>query len=438
LAILKFDLTQIHQLAPDSSSITAANKLAIASKWPKLAFNDQAVWGYCQGSGKNPYKTAIDTQNLAFKCSCPSRKFPCKHGLGLLMIYSQNPNSFSNKNELPDFVNEWLNKREARQEKAAQKTDKPVDEKVQNKRIEKRENKVDGGIDELQLWLKDVVRNGIMNVPQNIYSFIINIASRMVDAQAGGLAAELRSIENINFYAEGWEKQLLKKLSRIYTITELYKQRTQLNSDWQAEINGLVGWPVNKEEVLAQSPAKDQWVVFSHRTETNDKLTTIRNWLYGINHQKIALVLDFYAGSQVPSDLLSAGQHIDAELSFYPGVGNQRALIKSKSSANAPLTLKPKLNSLDELFDHFSEIKSINPLIEHTAALIANVNIAFQNEKMQLVDAYSNSILIENTQEQLWQLLAVSGGKSFDAFILKESHHFSVAAIVINQHIHCL
>lgn len=435
---MKISPDQIRQLAPDSGSLTAAQKLASPSHWLTLAYNQQALWGYCQGSGKNPYKTAIDAQNMAFKCSCPSRKFPCKHGLGLLLLYAQNQNAFTTQNDLPDFVNEWLNKREARQEKAAQKVEKPLDEKAQSKRIEKRELKVDSGIEELQLWLKDVVRNGIMNVPQNLYSFTANIASRMVDAQAGGLAAELRSIENINFYAEGWEKQLLKKLSRMYAITELYKQRAQLNSDWQAEINALVGWSVSKEEVLAQTPVHDQWLVFSHSAETNEKLTTVKNWLYGTSTKKMALVLDFYAGAQKPHELLTSRQLIDAALCFYPGVGNQRALVKSKSTSNEPLKLKPDLRSLDDLFEKITKVKAQNPLVENTGAFIGNVSIIFHEEKMQLVDQYANTILIENKQDQLWQLLALSGGKSFDAFLLIESMHFSVAAIVVNQQIHCL
>jgi len=31
----------------------------------------------------------------AFKCSCPSRKFPCKHGLGLLLLYASDQAAFN-------------------------------------------------------------------------------------------------------------------------------------------------------------------------------------------------------------------------------------------------------------------------------------------------------------------------------------------------------
>nr|WP_279163542.1 SWIM zinc finger family protein [Rhodococcus erythropolis] len=31
----------------------------------------------------------VDLRGPAYKCSCPSRKFPCKHALGLLVEWSE-------------------------------------------------------------------------------------------------------------------------------------------------------------------------------------------------------------------------------------------------------------------------------------------------------------------------------------------------------------
>ncbi|MGH3171654.1 MAG: SWIM zinc finger family protein, partial [Trebonia sp.] len=68
-------------LAPDGSSARAARGLAKAAPWTGTGATDDAVWGLCQGSGANPYQTVVDLTGPAYKCSCPSRKFPCKHGL---------------------------------------------------------------------------------------------------------------------------------------------------------------------------------------------------------------------------------------------------------------------------------------------------------------------------------------------------------------------
>ena len=76
---------QIIALAPDAASAKAGRSLATASKWQNVGQDERALWGECQGSGAKPYQTVIDLNEPAFKCSCPSRKFPCKHALGLFL-----------------------------------------------------------------------------------------------------------------------------------------------------------------------------------------------------------------------------------------------------------------------------------------------------------------------------------------------------------------
>ena len=102
-----------------------------------------------------------DLNDIAFKCSCLSRKFPCKHGLGLLLLYARQPDQFTQAEE-PEWVTAWLAKRTEKAEKKEQKTksETPVDEAAQTKRQEKRHQKVLGGISDLEVWMKDLMRNG--------------------------------------------------------------------------------------------------------------------------------------------------------------------------------------------------------------------------------------------------------------------------------------
>src|SRR3954469_1069575 len=76
----------VESLAPDAASITAARKLARPAPWSELGHDERSVWGLCKGSGAKPYQVQVDQQGPAYKCSCPSRKFPCKHALALLLL----------------------------------------------------------------------------------------------------------------------------------------------------------------------------------------------------------------------------------------------------------------------------------------------------------------------------------------------------------------
>jgi len=86
---------QILALAPDEASKKAGLGLANMSKWVSKGANELAIWGECQGSGSKPYQAQIDLSNIAFKCSCPSRKFPCKHGIALFLLYARQTASFT-------------------------------------------------------------------------------------------------------------------------------------------------------------------------------------------------------------------------------------------------------------------------------------------------------------------------------------------------------
>ncbi len=107
---MSLTINKITELAPDQESLNAANKLKKRNNWPTLTKNNELVWGECQGSGANPYRTVFDNSNAGYKCTCPSRKFPCKHVLALMWMYVDDPSPFAD-GELPTWVTDWLGRR---------------------------------------------------------------------------------------------------------------------------------------------------------------------------------------------------------------------------------------------------------------------------------------------------------------------------------------
>src|SRR6185436_16422140 len=132
---------RVAALAPDPASLSAGRALATERQWASLGRSDRAVWGLCQGSGKQPYQARVDLAEPAFKCSCPSRKFPCKHGLGLLLLLAKNAGAFALGQE-PDWVADWLVSRVERATKSAARAESagetPVDLESQAKRAAQR------------------------------------------------------------------------------------------------------------------------------------------------------------------------------------------------------------------------------------------------------------------------------------------------------------
>src|SRR5712671_5336003 len=94
---MSWSIEQVLALAPDPASAKAGQGLSNPGKWLKLHCTERSVWGEVQGSGKDPYRTQADLLGPAFHCSCPSRKFPCKHGLGLMLTFAGWPAKMSIK-----------------------------------------------------------------------------------------------------------------------------------------------------------------------------------------------------------------------------------------------------------------------------------------------------------------------------------------------------
>ncbi|MEZ5582868.1 MAG: SWIM zinc finger family protein [Candidatus Competibacteraceae bacterium] len=158
---------RVTALAPDAASVKAGRGLARAGKWSDLGGTQRVLWGECKGSGAQPYRTQIELTAPAFKCSCPSRKFPCKHALGLFLLFTAQTELFKEQPP-PAWVAEWLTRRDqTAQRKAAQSADAlttGADQRnaaAKTKRIAQREAKVAAGIAELERWLRDLVRQGL-------------------------------------------------------------------------------------------------------------------------------------------------------------------------------------------------------------------------------------------------------------------------------------
>ena len=138
-------------LAPDASSLRAAQPLVSGRSWPLAGAADgSTLWGECLGSAAAPYRTVVDLSGPAYRCSCPSRKFPCKHALALLLLWSDGV--VAADGDPPEWVRVWLATREAAPA-SSPGPKPPADPAAALRRAEQREARVAVGLTELDRWL---------------------------------------------------------------------------------------------------------------------------------------------------------------------------------------------------------------------------------------------------------------------------------------------
>ena len=412
---------QIIALAPDAGSAKAGQSLAAARKWLSLGADDQTAWGLCQGSGKDPYQAQIDLTEPAFRCSCPSRKFPCKHGLGLFLLLAAQPAAFEEK-EPPDWVVEWMASRAKRAKQRSEKQtkadagEKLVDEAAQAKRAASREAKVTAGLRELELWLRDIARGGLAAAQSQPPQFWERMAARLVDAQAPGVARLVREMAGVPASGGGWEGRLLERLSRLYLLIEGFKRIAEAPEATQADIRALIGWMQNQEELLRSDGARDRWLVLGQRVEEEDRLRAQRVWLWGERSGRAALVLSFAHGRQPLDASLVAGVVIDAELVFFPGACPLRAIVKQRHGSPAAPERMSGYSKIADAHGALVGALAANPWLEKFPAPLLNVTPLRRGDAWFVRDAEDRTLKLAPRFEFGWTMAALSGGREIDVF----------------------
>jgi len=412
---------QVIALSPDASSTKNGKKLASAAKWANLGQSDRAIWGECKGSGSKPYRTQIDLSEPAFKCSCPSRKFPCKHGLALFLLFAEQPNLL-NEGEPPDWVEEWLQKRETREQVKAEKTVKAADPAAQAKRAEKREAKVKAGVQELSLWMQDLVRQGLAATQGQPYSFWETPAARMVDAQASGLARQVRSLAGIPYSgSKDWPETLLAQLGKLQLLLEGYQRIETLPAEAQADIRSLIGWSQNQEELLAAKPGeaevlRDRWFVLGKHIEEEERLRVQRVWLWGEASQRPAMVLSFAVNNQPLDISLVPGTVLEAELVFFPSNYPVRALVKERYAPPETIATAIGFPDLQTAFAARTQAIAKQPWLGRFPMPLSEVVLLQDGDRWWLQDTAGAGLAISANCERIWEFFAVAGGHPVGLF----------------------
>nr|WP_229513173.1 SWIM zinc finger family protein [Massilia sp. AB1] len=379
---LRVTLSSDHilSLAPDAASAKAGSQLATPAKWRQLGRDERALWGECQGSGKVPYRTQIDIAEPAFKCTCPSRKFPCKHGLGLYLLLSAQPGLFA-AGAAPQWVADWLDSRQQRLERKTEKAAAQTPEQAEasaaqaRKREEKREQGVGRGLADLQTWLHDLAREGLAGVRERGPAYWNGMAARLVDAQAGGLAARLRRAGAMCFQTTlpDWERRLANELAALYLVTSAWQRIEQLPDLLQRDLRSLVGFTVPKEEVLAEPPVGDRWLVLAQRSSEDERIRSRATWLYGTGTRRWALLLQFAVGTQGFEQSVPVGTQFDGELCFYPSALPLRALVRQQSASTLIDGAAPAGGGFPALLDAYADALASQPFLDSWPAILPDV-----------------------------------------------------------------
>ena len=191
--MIAIDEGYVDAAAPNADAAKNGRGLVLKNKLGNLHVSDDGdlLFGECQGSGKVPYVVSADfarPEQPTYRCTCPSRQFPCKHGLGLLYAYAQKK-PFTPAPVPPDLQAK-REKQSARVEKKPAEADKP--KQVNVAALAKKVKAQLDGIAVLERLTHDLVRIGVGNMNAKVAGQMEKQADQFGDIELLGARAALR------------------------------------------------------------------------------------------------------------------------------------------------------------------------------------------------------------------------------------------------------
>jgi hypothetical protein len=356
-------LSKIEELAPDQASLSAAVKLKKSGLWPVLGFDaGGTIWGECQGSGASPYRVVCSEADYGFKCTCPSRKFPCKHTLALMWMRSE---AFPFvQGPAPNWVDDWLARRRpgattpkqaaasdrvkartAQAETAAPAIEDPkatVRSAAQRERNRvEREASILVGLDELDTWISDALQTGLAAFMPLAAERCRKIVQRLVDAKAPGLAGLVERMPADVFFAPEPARtdRLIERLAQLHLIASAYRNQDRLSDTAKADVRQVVGWQTTREALLADAESlrvRDRWMVVNTVVDVQaDKLRRLETWLSRVGEgpaPRFAVLIDFVPVSLGKTgNAYTIGDMLEAELVYFRSLAPLRAVIAEQT-----------------------------------------------------------------------------------------------------------
>lgn len=452
-------LEKIEALAPDQASLVSARKLVKPAGWSGLSSDNAGlIWGECQGSGSSPYRVVVSENDAAYKCTCPSRKFPCKHTLALMWMRAEGKILFEAASS-PEWVQDWLKRRRTGSGVSAGKEDAPpqpkslaqassqqaedVDPKAEaraaaarDRARRDREEAILAGLDDLDTWLIDQAEAGLAGFASHAGKSCRSIAQRLVDAKAPGLAGRLDGLPNRIYSLPEHARPIaaVEQLGQLHLIAEAYRRQERLSVEMRADVRREVGWMQTRESLLSEDgtlSVSGAWRVVGTVSELQpDKLRRLETWLWreeSADGPRTAVLIDFVpVASGQTKGAYRTGERVTATLVFYPSARPMRALIKEVTTlvqeCSADLDLPE--NDLAKAYAAYEEALATIPWINIWPMRFADARVRRNGEGLFLCPANNDGAalpLIANQSGAVSPLLAI---EKFDGFGLWDGYAF--------------
>lgn len=245
----------ISNLAPNTTAVSNGKKISTKGGFVKLfrSADDTFYMGQCKGSGKSDYITSadfVDDMSPVFRCSCPSRQFPCKHSLALLFEMAA-----KKEFEICEIPQDILDKRKRKETREAKKQEK--EEAIKNGTVTEKDaasakasakkskaaktKKIKKQLEGLKLtedMVHSLLQTGLGTIGGNSIKTYTDLAKQLGDYYLSGPQTYVQQLiaEIEAFKKDGNEKHYRKAVTVLVKLRALIKKsETYLNAKLESD-----------------------------------------------------------------------------------------------------------------------------------------------------------------------------------------------------------
>jgi hypothetical protein len=390
---------QILGLAPDALLARAAERLANPQEWLALGRGAGYVWGEYPNSSQPPYTVLAMLPDLVLSCDCGSRKLPCRHALSLALLLSREQEAFDRQDPPP-----WVMKRLQPGTDGRFSTPPPFGDGTA---YDQRLLAVRDGMQRLERWLRDIVHRGLADLPSRPVTFWNEMATRLDEAHAYETAQDLRDLGRLPGKQAGWTEQVLRRLGRLYLLTQGFAGYPALPPETQADLRAAAGWFADPA-YPGEDVVRDHWLVLGTAHQVVGRHNLRRTWLYGRKHRRFAHFDPQAPGSpRLPA--LFSGTQLDAVLRFRPGGWAQRAALETLQGIMVTGDGAPGLSSLRQARLTVGKALSVNPWLRRFPLVLRGVQAAPDGDSWVLRDGAGYLLPLPHPFLYGWHLQLLGG-----------------------------
>jgi len=351
-ASLTLEREQIRGLAPDYATARTADELARGERWGvRGRSNGPAaerclLWAEFPESRRLPTHTTVSLPDLRAGCTCGATRFPCRHIIAVLLRDLVEP---AERATLPDWAAESYRAGEA----------PPFDHIIEVNR----EAAVVAGMGDLRVWLGDLARQGLADLPKRGRGLWLGAADRLVDSYALEAARQLREMANIPGNGSDWPERLLPRLGRLALLSEAFARLDDLSPAERGD--ALIA--ATGQGCAAGESMSDEWLILGQANQIENREFRSRVWLFGLATKRWARVEHTYAVGRLEGACLPAGAVVSGDLTFsasaFPHMAcvGRLSLVRPESldAGHAPLT------GMAEGLAGYAAALAANPWLRH-------------------------------------------------------------------------